>query len=72
MKEYVTDRDTSMAAMTFFYANSRYKKKTEYLTYTYTDLLTSLGSFTSLFLGYNLRTIYGAMRGLVNKSRKKF
>ncbi len=52
-----------------FYSNSRYKVMKEYLTYTASDLLTSVGSYTSLFLGYNMRTIYGAINDLVKKCR---
>jgi hypothetical protein len=58
----------SSTSLMFYYPVEEFLVRNQYFTYNLADLLTSVGSFTSLFLGYNLRTLFGAIKKvLINK-----
>jgi hypothetical protein len=52
----------SSTSVMFYYTGAEFLVRNQYFTYSLSDLLTSVGSFTSLFLGYNLRTLFGAIK----------
>jgi hypothetical protein len=53
-----TEKNSSRAAITLYYAGSRYKKKVAYLTFELSDLYAAVGGYMGLLLGTSFLSVY--------------